>query len=91
MLVEGVRTGLDLGDAMLLDRYQRWRALDTLAVAVATDTLTRLFGVRGGGARAVRRFGMGVVERTRPVKDFFMAEARGETGKLPRLLQGMLV
>ena len=91
VLVEGTRTGLDLGDAMLLDRYARWRALDTLAIAVATDGLTRLFGVPGSGARAVRRFGMGLVERTRPLKDFFMAEARGETGKLPRLLTGILV
>lgn len=91
VLVEGARTGLDLGDAMLLDRYARWRALDTLAVSVATDTLTRLFGLRGGAARRVRRFGMGLVERTAPLKDFFMAEARGETGKLPRLLCGVLV
>lgn len=91
VLVEGARTGLDLGDAMLLDRYARWRALDTLAVSVATDTLTRLFGVRGSTARSVRRFGMGLVDRTAPLKNFFMAEARGETGKLPRLLQGALV
>jgi 2-octaprenyl-6-methoxyphenol hydroxylase len=26
-----------------------------------------------------------------PLKDRFMAEARGESGQLPRLLQGMLV
>lgn len=91
VLVEGARTGLDLGDAMLLDRYARWRALDTLAVAAVTDGLTRLFGLRGAAARSVRRFGMGLIDRTRPLKDFFMQEARGETGKLPRLLQGGLV
>ena len=91
VLVEGIRLGLDPGDAQLLNRYARWRALDTLAIAAATDGLTRLFGIPGGTARSVRRFGMGVVERTRPLKDFFMAEARGETGKLPRLLTGALV
>src|SRR5213079_1329166 len=44
VLVEGARLGLDLGDRQLLDRYQRWRSLDSLMVAMATDTLTRLYG-----------------------------------------------
>ena len=38
VLVEGARLGLDLGDRQLLDRYQRWRSLDALSVAFATDT-----------------------------------------------------
>ena len=87
VLVEGSRAGLDLGDAALLDRYQRWRSLDTLLVAAATDTLTRLFGIPGSTASKVRRFGLGAVQRIKPLKDLFMAEARGETGKLPKLLQ----
>lgn len=91
VLVEGARTGIDLGDAMLLERYQQWRALDTFAVATATDTLTRLFGIPGSTASKVRRFGLGAVQRVKPLKDFFMAEARGETGTLPRLLQGVTI
>lgn len=89
VLVEGARLGLDAGDAQLLARYERWRALDTFMVAAATDGLTRLFSVRGRAASAVRRFGLGTVERVGPLKRRFMAEARGETGKLPRLLQGL--
>jgi 2-octaprenyl-6-methoxyphenol hydroxylase len=89
VLVEGKRLGLDLGDAQLLARYQRWRGLDTLAVAAATDGLTRLFGVPGRTASAVRRFGISAVNAIPPLKDRFMAEARGESGQLPRLLQGI--
>ena len=91
VLVDGMRLGLDLGDTQLLDRYSRWRSVDTLLVAMSTDTLNRLFSIPGKTASAVRRFGMGLVQRTRPAKAFFMAEARGESGDLPKLLQGVRV
>ncbi|OYY71955.1 UbiH/UbiF/VisC/COQ6 family ubiquinone biosynthesis hydroxylase [Sphingomonas sp. 28-63-12] len=91
VLVEGKRLGLDLGDPQLLDRYERWRGLDTLMVAMATDTLNRLFGVPGKTASAVRRFGLGAVQAIPPLKARFMAEARGESGDLPKLLQGEMV
>ena len=89
VLVEGSRLGLDLGDAQLLSRYERWRSLDTLMVAAATDGLTRIYGIPGRTASAIRRFGMGAVQRIRPLKDQLMAEARGESGELPLLLRGL--
>ena len=91
VLVEGKRLGMDLGDAQLLARYDRWRSLDTLMVAMATDGLTRLFGIPGKTASAVRRFSLSAVERLPLLKDRFMAEARGESGEVPKLLQGMTV
>ncbi|WP_294196468.1 UbiH/UbiF/VisC/COQ6 family ubiquinone biosynthesis hydroxylase [uncultured Sphingomonas sp.] len=90
VLVEGKRLGLEAGDAQLLKRYESWRGLDTFMVAAATDTLTRLFGIPGKAASAVRRFGISAVDRMPPLKDRFMAEARGESGDLPRLLMGTL-
>ena len=89
VLVEGARLGLDLGDSTLLDRYQRWRSLDTMMVAVATDGLTRIYGIRGKTASAVRRFGMGLIDRIGPVKQRLMDEARGTSGDLPLLLRGL--
>ncbi len=91
VLVDGARLGLDLADAQLLERYARWRSIDTLMVAMSTDTLNRLFSIPGKTASAVRRFGMGMVQRTAPAKAFFMAEARGESGDLPKLLKGVSV
>jgi 2-octaprenyl-6-methoxyphenol hydroxylase len=89
VLVEGARLGLDLGDSQLLDRYQRWRSLDALSVAVATDSLTRIYGIRGKTASAVRRLGMGLIERISPIKNRLMSEARGTSGDLPLLLRGL--
>jgi len=89
VLVEGARLGLDLGDQQLLTRYQRWRSLDTFMVSLATDGLTRIYGIPGQTASKVRRFGMGLINRIGPVKDRLMAEARGTSGDLPLLLRGL--
>jgi 2-octaprenyl-6-methoxyphenol hydroxylase len=91
VLVEGARLGLDLGDRQLLDRYQRWRSLDAFSVAFATDSLTRVYGVPGKTASAVRRFGMGLIERITPIKNRLMSEARGTSGELPLLLRGLSI
>lgn len=87
VLVDGARLGLDPGDAQVLGRYETWRGLDSFMVALATDGLTRLFGVPSGAASAVRRIGMAAVQRTPVFKNFFMDEARGVSGDLPELLK----
>lgn len=87
VLADGVRLGIDVGDAQLLARYERWRAVDTFMVATATDVLTRLFGIPGKLPSAVRRLGMAGVQRFSPLKRWFMDEARGMSGNLPRLLR----
>jgi 2-octaprenyl-6-methoxyphenol hydroxylase len=91
VLVEGMRLGLDPGDAQLLARYQRWRGLDALSVSVAMDGLVRLFDVPGRVPSLVRRAGLAAVQRLGPLKGRFMAEARGQSGALPRLLTGEMV
>ncbi len=88
VLSDGMRLGLEPGDAQLLARYEKWRSLDALMVMTATDSLTRLFGIPGRLPSAVRRLGMGAVQRLPLLKRFFMDEARGMSGKLPELLSG---
>ncbi len=88
VISEGMRLGLEPGDAQVLVRYEKWRGVDTLSVMVATDAINRLFAVPGRLPSAVRRLGMGVVQRTGWLKRFFMDEARGMSGKLPELLRG---
>ena len=87
VLADGARLGLEPGDAQLLARYERWRSADAFTVAAATDGLTRLFGLPGRLPSALRRLGLGAVQRTPPLKRWFMDEARGMSGDLPQLLQ----
>ncbi|MCK9541949.1 MAG: UbiH/UbiF/VisC/COQ6 family ubiquinone biosynthesis hydroxylase [Novosphingobium sp.] len=87
VLADGMRLGLEPGDAQLLARYERWRSLDNFAVMSVTDTITRLFGVPGRLPSAARRMGLAAIQRMAPLKRFFMDEARGMSGQLPRLLQ----
>ncbi len=88
VLADGMRIGLDPGDAGLLNRYENWRGLDSFTVALATDSLTRLFGIPGKLPSAARRLGMAAVQRTPALKRWFMDEARGISGALPELLKG---
>ncbi|RJY07961.1 FAD-dependent monooxygenase [Aurantiacibacter aquimixticola] len=88
VIAEGKRIGLDPGDAQSLARYEKWRGLDAFMVALATDGLTRLFGIPGKLPSAVRRLGMAGVQRMPSLKRWFMDEARGMSGDLPELLKG---
>lgn len=87
VLADGMRLGLEPGDAQLLARYERWRSVDSVTVMATTDALVRLFGVPGRLPSAVRRLGMGIVQRSGWLKRLFMDEARGMSGDLPDLLR----
>lgn len=87
VIADGAHIGLDPGDHQLLKRYENWRGLDAFMVALATDSLTRLFGVPGPAASAIRRLGMVGVQRSGILKNWFMDEARGVSGDLPELLR----
>src|SRR5204863_31172 len=87
-VVDAARLGLDPGSAAVLDRYQRWRRFDTMAMGVATDGLNRLFSNRSDVLRLVRDVGLGLVERAPVLKRFFIREAAGLVGEVPRLLRG---
>ncbi|HEY1541521.1 MAG TPA: ubiquinone biosynthesis hydroxylase [Xanthobacteraceae bacterium] len=87
-IVDAARLGLDPGGASVLDRYQRWRRFDTMAMGFATDGLNRLFSNRSDVLRLARDIGLGVVQRLPVMKSFFIREAAGLTGEVPKLLRG---
>ena len=87
-LIDARRLGLDVGDAAVLERYQRWRRFDNTLMLAATDALNRLFSNDIAPLRLVRDVGLAVVDQLGPLKRVFMRQAMGLTGELPRLMRG---
>jgi len=87
-IVDAARLGLDVGAAHVLERYQRWRRFDTMAMGIATDGLNRLFSNRSDALRLVRDVGLGLVDRLPGLKRLFIREAAGLVGDVPKLLRG---
>ena len=88
LVVDAGRLGLDMGGAAVLDRYERWRRFDSLALIGITDGLNRLFANDLLPLRLARELGLGAVERIPPLKRFFMRHAMGLLGDLPRVMRG---
>jgi 2-octaprenyl-6-methoxyphenol hydroxylase len=80
--------GLDIGEVQMIEAYERSRRTDTVAMAVLTDRLNRLFSNDVMQVRLMRDFGLGVVDRLPSVKSRLIREASGMNKSLPRLMRG---
>ena len=88
VVVDAARLGIDLGQTDVLERYQRWRRFDTMAMGLATNSLNFLFSNKSTLLRTVRDIGLGLVDRAPPLKSLFIRQAAGLSGEVPRLLKG---
>ena len=89
VVIAAIRLGLDHGSDDVLERYQAWRRLDTASMAAMTDGLNRLFSNDVAPVRALRDFGLGLVDRAGPVKSALIRSAAGVAPDGPRLLSGL--
>ena len=87
-IVEASRLGEDIGSTAVLERYARWRRFDVATLSAGMDLFVRLFSNDQPLLRAVRGAGMAAVNRMGPARRFFMHEAGGAAGDLPKLLRG---
>ena len=88
VVADAARLGEDFGSEAVLERYARWRRFDNIAVSLACDGFNRLFSNDNPALRLARGAGLAVVGRIGPARRFFMQEAGGALGDLPRLLKG---
>ena len=76
-LGEALARGEDPGDGRALGRYGRARRAENLLVGGVLDGLWHLFADERGLVRNARRTGLGVVNRSGPLKRFFIDRALG--------------
>ncbi len=67
----------DIGDTVLLRRYERNRAEPIALMRAATDGLARLFGMDDAFARFIRNAGLAAVDRVGPLKNLLIRQALG--------------
>lgn len=87
-IVDAARLGEDIGSEAVLARYAAWRRFDTVTLSAGMDAFVRLFSNDNPVLRLGRGLGMAAVNRIGPARRFFMQEAGGAVGDLPRLLKG---
>ena len=88
VMTDARRLGLDPGDGVILDQYERWRRFDNTLMLAMTDFLNRLFSNDIEPVRLARDLGMAAVNKIPPLKKVFMRHAMGLAGDLPRLMRG---
>ena len=88
IITDHAALGLDLGDLMVIEAYEKARRADTVAMASVTDALNRLFSNDAMPVRLTRDFGLGVVDRLPSVKARLIREAAANNPHLPRLMRG---
>lgn len=88
LIVDRLRLGLDPGAPDMLETYQAARRPPAVAMAMATESLNRLFSRESGLLRLVRDVGVGLVERWPGLKTRFVENAAGTAQGAPRLMRG---
>jgi 2-octaprenyl-6-methoxyphenol hydroxylase len=90
-LVEPMRLGLDPGAPDVLTTFERARRFDVAASGLGMDAINRLFSNDVAPLRAIRDFGLRLVDHAPALKRYFIQEAGGARGEAPRLLRGLAI
>jgi 2-octaprenylphenol hydroxylase len=88
LLGDAIGQGADPGDRAVLRRYERWRKAENVPAMLLMDGLQRLFSTGHPLLSRVRRTGLGLVNRARPLKRTLVERALGLSGEVPQWLAG---
>jgi 2-octaprenyl-6-methoxyphenol hydroxylase len=88
VIADEAAAGRDPGSTTALAGYERWRRFDNMLMLAMTDALNRLFSNDFAPLRLARDLGLAAVNQAPPLKRFFMRQAMGMMGDLPRRMRG---
>ena len=91
VLTVAARRGEDIGDSIVLERYQQWRMFDMVALAAATDGFNLLYSNANEFLRIARATGMVALSGMPWLKRTIIREAAGLTGTPPKLMRGLSI
>jgi len=79
--------GQDIGSLTVLQRYERWRQLENLAILGVTDVLVRLFSNNWLPLVMLRRLGLRILQTVPPMRVTALKLMTGLLGRPPKLAQ----
>ncbi|EFA83102.1 monooxygenase [Heterostelium album PN500] len=77
ILSEGQATGYNVGNEMMLERYQENRKLENIKMMASIDTLFHLFGSSSLPITAIRNLGLTLLDNLSPLKSLIMSISKG--------------
>jgi 2-octaprenylphenol hydroxylase len=80
----------DPGALRLLRRYERWRKSENELIGLSIDGFNRFLAHGANPLGRIAQRGLGLVNRSREIKGFFMRRALGLTGELPAAARASL-
>lgn len=89
VIADAWRSGADIGDLSILQRYADWRRWDQRRTLAFTDALNRLFANPLGPVRIARNLGLLAFDRLPLMKHQFARQTMGLHGRLPKLARGL--
>lgn len=90
LIVNAEQTGRPVGSQKLLREYERWRKGDNLAMMSSMDVINKLYTAQNKGFRQLRGTGMGWVNHSAWIKNYFNRYAMGLRDDLPAFASGSL-
>lgn len=85
LIFAAFRTREDPGAQSVLRRYERWRKSEIEPIALAIDGFNRYLAHGAGPLSRIARRGLALVNRSDPLKRFFITRALGLDGELPKV------
>ncbi len=87
VLQEAHNQGEDIGDLQILKRYESWRKQENLAILGFTDLLDRIFSNDWLPIVVIRRIGLLMLQKVKPVKTYALQLMTGLKGRTPEIAQ----